>query len=81
MDELEKKLKEVLDNMNNTFEYSPEMDENENVTKITVEMKNDGSEFLEAFISLFGPLINTYSKGKKEIVFEENYGLNIKNID
>lgn len=83
MEDLESKLQEILDSLNNTFDVViDEKDDNEIVTKITLKnLKNDGSEFLEKFIGMFSPLIEQLSNGEKQVVYEEGSGLKIRRID
>lgn len=83
MDELEKKINDVLDSINSTFDVvvsdSDDSNDEKIVTKISLEnMKNDGSDFVEKFCSLFGPLIEQVSEGKSELVYQEDTGLIIK---
>lgn len=83
MEELEVKIQDVLDSVNETFdvaiEDSQDVDSQKIITKIVLKnIKNDGSDFVEKFCSLFGPFIETVSNGEKELVFEEEKGLTIK---
>ena len=80
MNELEQKLGEILDLINDTFDVTiaDRLDDNV-VTKLTITgVKNDGSEFLEKFGALFGPLVEQASNGQRELVYEEERGLTIK---
>ena len=79
MEDLESKLQEILDSLNNTFDVViDEKDDNEIALK---NLKNDGSEFLEKFIGMFSPLIEQLSNGEKQVVYEEGSGLKIRRID
>lgn len=86
MDELESKLQKVLESIDSTFDVVIEESENESdnpdnkiITKIVLKnLKNDGSDFVENFCSLFGPLIEQLSNGEKELVYEEGKGLTIR---
>jgi len=81
--DLEVKLQEILDKLNETFDVSIEdQGEDEIVTKVVLSnQKNDGSEFLEKFIGLFSPLVEQLTEGQKEVVYEEGTGLTIRRID
>ena len=83
MNELEKKLQEILLSMNETFDISiDEKDEDDVVLKITLSnLKNDGSEFLEKFIGVFSPLIEQITNGEKQVVYEEGTGLVIRRVN
>lgn len=85
MEELENKLNDVLKEMNKTFQI--EIDESESIndeniaTKLVIKnMTNDGSEFIEKFCSLFGPLITMVTENK-ELVYQEDTGLVINYTD
>ena len=85
MEELEQKLNDVLKEMNKTFEIKIDesnMINDENIaTKLVISnMNNDGSEFIEKFCSLFGPLI-TMVNNNKELVYQEDTGLVINYTD
>ena len=82
MEELEVKLQEVLDALNNTFDVEiEEKNEDEIVTKIVLKnLKSDGSDFLEKFIGMFSPLVEQFSNGEKQVVYEEGNGLKIRRI-
>jgi len=81
--DLEVKLQEILDKMNESFDVTIEdKGEDEIVTKVVLSnLKNDGSEFLEKFIGLFSPLVEQLTDGQKEVVYEEGTGLTIRRID
>ena len=83
MGDLEVKLQEILDKLNETFDVAiKEQGEDEIVTKVVLSnLKNDGSEFLEKFIGLFSPLVEQLTDGQKEVVYEEGTGLTIRRID
>lgn len=83
MNELEKKLQEILQSMNDTFDISiDEKDEDDVVLKITLsDLKNDGSMFLEKFIGVFSPLIEQITNGEKQVVYEEGTGLVIRRVN
>jgi len=83
MNELEKKLQEILVSMNDTFDIEiNEKDDEDIVLKITLNnLKNDGSEFLEKFISVFSPLIEQITNNEKQVVFEEGTGLVIRRVN
>jgi hypothetical protein len=85
LEELENKLNDVLKEMNKTFQI--EIDESESIndeniaTKLVIKnMTNDGSEFIEKFCSLFGPLITMVTENK-ELVYQEDTGLVINYTD
>ena len=85
MEELENKLNDVLKEMNKTFQI--EIDQSESIndeniaTKLVIkDMTNDGSEFIEKFCSLFGPLITMVTENK-ELVYQEDTGLVINYTD
>ena len=85
MEELENKLNDVLKEMNKTFQI--EIDQSESIndeniaTKLVIKnMTNDGSEFIEKFCSLFGPLITMVTENK-ELVYQEDTGLVINYTD
>jgi hypothetical protein len=75
LEELENKLNDVLKEMNKTFQI--EIDQSESIndeniaTKLVIkDMTNDGSEFIEKFCSLFGPLISMVTEEKKELYMQ-----------
>jgi hypothetical protein len=85
LEELENKLNDVLKEMNKTFQI--EIDESESIndeniaTKLVIKnITNDGSEFIEKFCSLFGPLITMVTENK-ELVYQEDTGLVINYTD
>jgi len=85
LEELENKLNDVLKEMNKTFQI--EIDQSESIndeniaTKLVIKnMTNDGSEFIEKFCSLFGPLITMVTENK-ELVYQEDTGLVINYTD
>lgn len=83
MNELEQKLADVLESINTTFgvEIAEKRGEDDDtvVTKLTLRgLTGDGSEFIEKFCALFGPLIEQASDGERELVFEEERGLTVK---
>jgi len=83
MNELEEKLRNVLEKMNSSFniEVGDIINEDDEMIaqKLTIaETKNDGSEFLESFCSLFGPLITMVTNEEKELVYQEDTGLVIQ---
>lgn len=82
MDDLEKKLQEILDSMNQTFDiHITEQGEDTIITKLTIDnIKKDGSEFLEKFIGFFSPIVEQMTDGEKEVVYEEGTGLTIRRI-
>jgi len=82
VENLETKLQEILTCLNNTFNINiEETNDKEEITKITLnELKNDGSELLEKFLGLFGPVLEQITNGEKNIVYEEGTGLAIRNI-
>ena len=86
MEELEQKLQHVLEVMNTTFDIAIDqteegVEDEKVITKIVLKkLNNDGSDFVEAFCSLFGPVVEQVSNGTKEFVYEEGTGLKIKNI-
>lgn len=83
MNELEDKLKKVLSDMNASFKIevgeTTNNDGEQIAQKLTIaETNNDGSEFLESFCSLFGPLITMVTNEEKELVYQEDTGLVIQ---
>lgn len=83
MNELEDKLKKVLSDMNTSFKIevgeTTNNDGEQIAQKLTIaETNNDGSEFLESFCSLFGPLITMVTNEEKELVYQEDTGLVIQ---
>jgi len=82
LDDLEKKLQEILDSMNQTFNIKiTEQGKDTIITKLTMDsMKNDGSDFLEKFIGFFSPIVEQMTDGEKEVVYEEGTGLTIRRI-
>lgn len=58
--------------------------EEQMVTKVTIAKLQDGvdgSEFVEQFCALFGPLVEQMSNGTKAMVYEEGRGLAIRRVD
>jgi len=80
MEELFEKLNLTLNSINESFDISiDDKNSDEIITKLSIKsLKNDGSDFIEKFCSLFGPLIEQLSDGKKELLYQENTGLVIK---
>ena len=72
MGDLEIKLQEILDKLNETFDVAiKEQGEDEIVTKVV----------LSNLIGLFSPLVEQLTDGQKEVVYEEGTGLTIRRID
>ena len=83
MNELEDKLKDVLNQLNKSFTIQVddiEDNDGEQIAQklIVSETKNDASDFLESFCSLFGPLITMVTNEEKELVYQEDTGLVIQ---
>jgi hypothetical protein len=85
MGELDKKLQEVLESLNKTFDIEiQDQGDDEIITKLIIRRKkpnNDGAEFLEKFLGFFGPIVEQISDGEKEVVYEEGTGLTIRRIN
>lgn len=88
MDDFQDKVIKTLDELNKTFEIdidekkTPDGAEEEYVTKIVLKgLKNDGADFIEAFCSLFGPIIESMNERNKELVFEEGTGLTVRRVE
>ena len=81
--DFEKKVQDILNVLNSTFDIKIDATKNDEgdqvITKLVLKKpKNDGSEFMEAFIGFVGPLIEHMSSGERELVYEENKGLTIR---
>lgn len=67
MDEMVKKINDLLKTFNETFEVTPEMDKENPDTAIgfsITKIKNDGSDFVEEFSTLFSTLIDSTNEYK-----------------
>lgn len=76
MNEMIKKINDLLLTFNETFKLKPnieEVDDEEVATGFVIEnINNDGRSFINEFYDLFGQLIN--SSNEYELVYDENKG-------
>ena len=76
--ELKERVAAVLSELNATFNVEVAAVDGGAVTKVVLnglKDEKDGSEFVERFCELFGPLVETLSDGAECVVFEEETGL------
>lgn len=75
MDEMIKRISDLLIKFNSTFKLEASIDENEEVvTGLNINsIENDGSEFIQQIFDFFGPIIE--SSGEYQLVYDKNKGI------
>lgn len=76
MNELIKRINDLLQTFNESFKLKPNIEEIDNeqvATGFVIEnINNDGRKFIDEFYDLFGQLIS--SSGEYELVYDEDKG-------
>lgn len=77
MEEMIKRINQLLSEFNNTFELEANIEEEDNqqvVTGLRINgLKNDGTAFVNEVFEMFGQIIS--STGEYELLYDDNKGL------